>query len=386
MIESANNFLKNYSLKKKIEYYPIVDVHATWLVLNPIQGCPKKCQYCFLGEKGLNSINPIILCSPKEAVDSLLTSKYYIKDMPLCLLSQTDAFSTEENIEYLKQLIYYLKQANIKNPIVMITKCLIPNDFINYIKEYENKGMKFIFFLSYSGLDSTIEKGVNHEDIKSNFINLKKYNIDVVHYWRPFIINNSSEEKILEVYNFVRNYASCSVAIGLKTTNAIINNMDWKELNDNREEALKSDNIWNKKAYEIIWNSKILNNDYPIYQTTSCALCYVLKKPDFKFFYNTDICKCNKCTQDQRNICKNKIISNVTKDEIVNELDKIGYLINYNDIEIKNEKIYLKNISINLKDISYLTEKFLMQIIVNKNSNDYYWNTSINSSKILLIE
>lgn len=45
------------SLEKRnsTNFYPIVDVHATWLVLNPIQGCPKKCKYCFLRERTKSS-------------------------------------------------------------------------------------------------------------------------------------------------------------------------------------------------------------------------------------------------------------------------------------------------------------------------------------------
>lgn len=386
MINSAECFLKNYHIKSSIQFYPIVDVHATWMVLNPIQGCPNKCKYCFLEEKRLNGIKPIVLCSPQKAVKSLLSSNYYIKDMPLCLLSQTDAFSTMDNIEYLKQMIYYLHKYKINNPIVLITKCFIPLDFIDFLKNYENKGMKFIFFLSYSGLDSKIEKGVNHENIRNNFINLNKKNIDIVHYWRPFIPSNSNKEDILKVYNFVKEYAKCSIAIGLKTSNSIIDNIEWKELDKNRQSALEADNVWSKNAYEMIWNSNLLNCDYPIYQTTSCALCYVLKKPDFKFFYNTDICKCNKCSLSQRKICDNKENNKICKDEIIKEIKKLGYIIDAFDIEISLDEIILKNISVNLKDVSYLTEKFHKHIIVNKNKNDYYWNTSINSSKILLIE
>ena len=46
MFKDASGFLERYEKSKNINYYPIVDVHATWLVLNPIQGCPKKCRYC----------------------------------------------------------------------------------------------------------------------------------------------------------------------------------------------------------------------------------------------------------------------------------------------------------------------------------------------------
>ena len=39
--------------------YPIVDLHATWLVLNPIQGCPNRCKYCFLNGVQLTGVKPI---------------------------------------------------------------------------------------------------------------------------------------------------------------------------------------------------------------------------------------------------------------------------------------------------------------------------------------
>ena len=78
MIKNANVFLKRYS--KNTDYFPIVDVHATWLVLNPIQGCPKKCRYCFLRERDLNQVKPNILLSPEEATKKLIKSKFYNKD------------------------------------------------------------------------------------------------------------------------------------------------------------------------------------------------------------------------------------------------------------------------------------------------------------------
>lgn len=66
--------------------------------------------------------------------------------MPLCLFSQTDAFATPNNIEYAKQLITILMEKKIKNPIIFITKCYIPKEFIEFIDYYEKKGNKFLFF------------------------------------------------------------------------------------------------------------------------------------------------------------------------------------------------------------------------------------------------
>ena len=387
MINDASGWLKRYNVTTQYKFFPIVDVHATWLVLNPIQGCPKKCKYCFLAERGLNRVKPNILVSPEEAVKQLLKSRFYNSSIPLCLISQSDAFSTKENVEYVKQLVENLMEKKVKNPIIFITKCHIPIDFIKFIDKYEKQGNKFIFFLSYSGLDHTVELGVDKKIIEENFVNLNKYNKRIVHYWRPFLKENSTKEVIESVYNYVKKYCVASVAIGLKTTNDIIDNIGWDKLNENREKALKADNVWNEFAYNYVWNElKNRDDDYPIFQTTSCALGYALNKADRKFFYNTDICtKCNKCPLAQRNRCKLKYetYKNPTKKDVLKILKKLNRISNINQIEIKDRLVVLKDMELNLNEISYLTDSLETQVITKKNENDYYWNTSINDAKIL---
>ncbi len=390
MENNAMAFLERARQEKEKEkkYFEIVDVHATWLVLNPIQGCPKKCKYCFLNERNLNRTHPTILMSPEEAVKTLLKSKFYTDDVPVCLISQSDAFSTRENIEYLMQLINILMQKKVKNPIVFITKCRIPEYFISFIDSYEKENHKFIFFLSYSGLDDKIEMGVNKRIIEENFKVLKRYNKKIIHYWRPFIKENSTKEIIDNVYNYVKKYCIASVAIGLKTTEDIINNINWDELKINNEKALKSDNDWNKKAFDYVWNDLKNRDDYPIFQTTSCALSYALNEADRKFFYKTDICiNYNKCPQNQRNRCKMKYEKYVIpeKKDIIKYLKKLNKEIGVDKIEIKNNIIYLHNIRLSFNELSYLTDRLKTKIIVKKNKDDYYWNTSINNSEILKI-
>lgn len=387
MFDDASKFLDNFEKKKSIKYYPIVDVHATWLVLNPIQGCPKKCRYCFLSEKGLNQVKPNVLVSPEEAVKMLLRSKYYKSDMPLCLESQSDAFSTLENIEYVKQLLELLFEKDIKNPIIFITKCSIPIDFIELVDKYEKMGKKFVFFMSYSGLDSDVEVGVNKKLIEENFKKLHKYNKKIVHYWRPFIKENSSKEVIDRVYNFVKEYAVASIAIGLKTTDDIINNINWDKLNDVREDAKKSDNVWDKFAYDYIYDTLKNNDDtYPIFQTTSCALGYALGEADRKFFYNTSICNCNKCLKEQKDRCIKKYdnYKEPSKELIIKLLKRFGYDISIDNIEIKDRIIFISEIKLNFDELSYLTDYLKTQIICSR-VEDYYWNTSINNSSILKI-
>ena len=377
--------------EQKPEFYPIVDMHSTWLVLNPIQGCPKKCKYCFLKERGLNSVKPYVLAEPKEAVELLLNSNFYIEDIPLCLFSQTDLFSTPGNIEYGKKLITLLMGKNIKNPIVFITKCKIPQDFIDFVDEYEKQGHKFVFFLSYSGLNSDMEVGVDKEIIKNNFINLSKSSKKIVHYWRPLIPENSSKETIEEVYNFVKKYSKASITIGLKTTDEIIKNIRWDKLNQNKEKATGVNNVWNKDAYEYIWKNIAKKKDeYPLFQTTACALAYALEIPERKVFFNSFTClNNNNCPEEQRKRCmKNQEnLINYSKEEIVGELIKFKKDVDPSQIEIdyENRIVKIYGVKLQLNVISCLTEKFKMKIVAPKDENDYYWNSELTNVEMLKI-
>lgn len=195
---------------------PIVDLHASWLALNPIHGCINSCKYCFLNKYNIRGIKPNILVEPKAAYELLKASEYYCENFPLCLFTSTDVFATKMNIDYCLELLELFSVNKLKNTIVFITKCFIPKDFIEKVKIYMLNGLKVLFLLSYSGLDKDIEIGVNKENIKANFVNLKANNIPVIHYWRPFLEQNSTDEKINEVLSFVKDYAICSVTIGLK--------------------------------------------------------------------------------------------------------------------------------------------------------------------------
>ena len=372
--------------------YPIIDLHATWLVINGIQGCPNRCKYCFLNGINLTGKKPTILVQPSEAIKMLKESKYFNEQIPICIGTQTDIFSTPQNIEYAIELLDEIDKNLIFNPIVFITKCLVPQYFIDIVNKYKKKQHIFIFFLSYSGLESDVERGINKEKIKANFINLYRNNIDIVHYWRPFIPQNSTKEKILEVYDFVKNYAKASVAIGLKVQENIMEELSfWKEL-INIPNICKAESVWKKEGYEFIWGKEsLIDKDYPIYQTTSCALAYVLNSCDRNAFLGSDVCdKINNCPMSQRKICRAHMTYNdISEISVFNLLCKVKGNIDKNDVKINinNEKriISIEGVKLSMKDFTYLTQNTCYNIIAKKDENDYYWNTSVNNAKQLYI-
>ena len=363
--------------------YPIIDNHISWTAVNSIQGCPKNCQYCFLKDDGFNLIKPKELVTEKESLEMLLNYNLYLENIPVCLFPNTDIFSTNSNIEYLTNFLKEVENNNVKNYFVIITKCKIPESFLEEIKRMK---VNLIFILSYSGLESNVEIGINKKDIENNFILLRRYNQKTMHYWRPFIPENSTEERMFEVYNFVKKYSFASIATGLKVTSSVLRNIKWDQLKEIEEKALKAPSVYEKYAYKFLWEkTKNSEDDYPIFHIPPCAIASLIEEPEYMSFYNSFVCKENKCSKAQRKRCellhKNKNISKeLIYDLIINKINKN---IELNNIIIKDNDVILKHIELKLSEISFLTYKTNMNIKVEREKNDYYAISLMEGADIL---
>ena len=79
------------------------------------------------------------LVSSKEVVNQLLEYKYYDKDIPLCLLPNTDVFVNPKNIEYLLDLLQELENQNVifDNNTQRLIKLKILNSFKLYLNSLD---------------------------------------------------------------------------------------------------------------------------------------------------------------------------------------------------------------------------------------------------------
>ena len=364
----------------------IIEMHATWLAVNSVIGCTNGCKYCFLQSTNKNISKPIYLKGSRMAIDDLIKSKYYLEDIPVCLLPNTDAFLNQKNMEYLKELLYEINRRNLRNPIILITKCYIPEDFIKYLKQFKDKGHKIVIYLSLSGLPQELEPNVNHSLIRKNFINLYKSGIDVIHYYRPITPLNSQKAEITKILEFVSKYSNSSVIGGLKIKEDYFELIKfWPELFNMKKQCLLADAIWPKEAYDFFYNN--YNHNQAIYQTNYCALMQTLNNPAISY-YGTNECKnCNICPQEQREKCRKEFIRlrSKTKKEVIKQINKIGYRIGEENIEIEGNKIKLYGINLNVGDIAYLTFALRAVIISEKSNSLNYWNSPLNGSKPLVI-
>lgn len=88
----------------------VIEMHSSWLAINSIVGCPNGCKYCLLQATNDNKCFPKEIVTPEEAVKQLLEYKYYDKDIPVCLLPNTDVFVNPKNIRYLLDLLTELEK------------------------------------------------------------------------------------------------------------------------------------------------------------------------------------------------------------------------------------------------------------------------------------
>lgn len=368
----------------------VIEMHSSWLAINSIVGCPNGCKYCLLQATNDNNCFPRQLVSPKEAVNQLLEYKYYDKDIPLCLLPNTDVFVNPKNIEYLLDLLQELENQNVKNDLIIITKCNITDNVIKKVKKIKEKGQNVVFYISYSGLGKDIEPRISEEILQNNFKKLKENNIDVIHYFRPFLPQNSDSKRIKEILNFVNKYTDVSVTTGLALIETFIDKIEcWDEVKENRELCLKANCVWPESA----WN--YFNEDYShkqqVFQTNTCGLNTKLKRPSTQYYGTEECLNYNHCSKEQRERCK--LAHQELKKELIKEkclilLTKLGF--NTESIEFNFDKfgsLELRNIDLKISDASYLSYKLGVKVYISTNkivSNTY--NSTLNGAKPLVLK
>jgi DNA repair photolyase len=312
----------------KIDTDTLCEQHASWIAINPIVGCPKNCQYCFLKPEKLTKITPKQFWFPEEAINGLCASKYYTSDIPVAIGTRTDMFATPANIQYTREFIELWKERNLSNTLIFISKCDIPDEIIDLFRGMQDNGQKVLVFLSYSGLDNKIEVGINHNNLRKSFIQLHQNEIPIIHYWRPFVPQNSSWEIMKSVFDFSTKYASATIVAGLRMTQEMVSQFGfWGNLQNMDIDFIKTEQIFPELAYVNIEKLKTLSDhiQYPLTLATSCAISNALHIPEYNGVYGSKICTNTACPINQRSICKDyHLRKNIQKDAIDSALIRLG--------------------------------------------------------------
>jgi hypothetical protein len=188
----------------------------------------------------------------------------------------------------------------------MITKCFVRDRTIKLLQKAQGSGSNPIFYLSYSGLDNTIEKGIDHNQLRQNFQRLDDSGIPVVHYWRPFVPQNSSLEKMLPVIDLAVKHSKASVIDGLRMTPEMVQQFSfWPELSEAGLDLSNTESIYTEDSQV---NLKYLQAEYPehpMLYASSCAIANIEEIPDYNAVYGTHVCHKSSCPTTQRGRCEN---------------------------------------------------------------------------------
>ena len=365
----------------------IIEMHDTWLVVNSIVGCTNGCKYCFLQAANDNMTRPRIIADAAKAISCLFSSKYYTTTIPVCLLPNTDPFLNDKNIAYTKEMLEILAKNKISNPIILITKCLIPTDFVDYLSNLIKDGMKIVVYLSLSGLSKFYEPNINHANIKTNFQNLASKGIKIIHYYRPFIPENSDAKSIDNMLDFVSEYTDISVITGLKLKSDFIDKIDfWNITSTEKEKCLNASGVWPASAYEYFHeNYKHTQN---VFQSNTCALAQALELPNTPY-YGTHECRHdNKCSKEQRERCAacKKNTDNIME-RLKEQLVKLGKYDELIEIFQNEHAIIIKNSDLTTGDCAYLTYVLGIKVTIEKKKDDdNYFNSPLTNTDAYVVK
>ena len=367
-----------------------IEMHSSWLAINSILGCPNGCKYCLLQATGDNNCFPKQLITPKEAVEELLKYKYYDTKIPLCLLPNTDVFVNSVNTKYLMKLFDELEKHGVKNDLIIITKCKIPDEVIERVKKIKKGNQNVVFYISYSGLGKDIEPRISEDILKENFKKLSDNGIDVIHYYRPFLPQNSDPKRITKILDYVNQYTDVSVTTGLALIKTFIDKIEcWDEVKENREKCLKANCVWPEPAWNYF--NKDYNHKQQIFQTNTCGLNSKLKRPSTQYYGSFECQNYNHCSKEQRERCRlahQKINKEMVILNCQNLLDKLD--INRQKAEYVFDEygsLELKNVDLKISDASYLSYMLGVKVYVSTNNivADTY-NSTLNGAKPLVLK
>ncbi len=360
---------------------PVVLRHAAWLVVNNVQGCPKDCAYCFLKPINQTGTVPSEVLNAKDSISMLKTHELYHADSPVCFYTSTDPFATPYVEEKLVEVLEEFLSQGLRNTVCFVTKCCPKGMLDKTLKKFKDKKIPVVAYISYSGLTKEIEKGVKQQDILDSFVYFHERDIPIIHYWRPFLPQNTDIETMEKVVSYASQYAYAAVVTGLKLYTSMQDQLlFWPEVREDIQKAADSECVWPREALE---KSTLLSQkyDYPVFQTNSCALSYVLKQHNPDAMWQTPVCRSyNTCPTHQRDKCNNFYSNHSLTEEVVLETLKM-LKKNVDDCQIKILEqsppiVEISGVMLDTSAISSLRE-ILHAVVVSDFHRGHYWGSSV---------
>jgi DNA repair photolyase len=304
---------------------PMVAQHESWVSLDPIQGCPASCVYCYLEPQGLTRTIPGGPLESPGAIYQRLSEEYYLErarfkgkhidgSLPIAIGNYTDICLTSKNRQFLLDLLDEHKRRMPEVPICIVTKAALDLAFLEAINDV---GVTVIFFISLSFLPAKLEKGTSPTSVRlENFTRIAQFDrLHAVHFWRPATSMSvpDQETAVNQVQQLMDAGAQISVITGLKfgpNLASIFIAQNQHALHEFYSTNVRHDHLQHE-IFEPDVQEMILSSArklaYPVYLHTSCAVSHTLGQVDYNGTFRKphldDKCLPSSCPLAQRKRC-----------------------------------------------------------------------------------
>ncbi|WP_245614287.1 hypothetical protein [Actinokineospora inagensis] len=317
------------------------------------------------------------MASPAETADLLASSPFYEPDRPIALYTWTDVMALPASRAHLVELLDVLVQCQVPNPVVLITKCAIPDDTLDAVVKARKAGLRLIVYVSYSGLGRDVEHGIRHDELKANFPRLAQAGVPIVHYWRPAFPESATEATMETVLAWAAEYAHCTVAAGLKVEPDALPRLAglWPEL-ATTPGVTEAEGVYPREFWEFIHATHQRHPGYPLFHTNSCALAYVLGTTDRFGVFGSEVCTLrNQCPTQQRRRCEADVLRrpHLTETMIDTALNRRGHPAPFTFDQTRGEVEVHQALPTNV--VAALTQDLGVRVRVTRQHDDPYWNS-----------
>lgn len=312
------------------------------------RGCQWQCRYCHVQgcyadifELGRLSATPQRKkrIGEKDIVSAIIAHPFFDPNTTIISIStsSTEPFSCTEVTESTFLIMEAFAWYGLNNPFWIVTKAGFPKGYGERLSKITQAGTKVIISLCWAGNPVEIEPVQNNR-----FENINEYdnikNLYITWYLRPICKEwSGNKQKLNSLFELVHKKYSKNIAAiipgGLRWTDGI--EYAIKEIHDLPMPNLIQDDNTKTLSQDIIDTIDTLHLKYfpniPLFYKSSCAINYLLERPNFAFSYVKSNC--------ENSNCLNYLQCSHCYDSPNVDLDVINLLLAYHGINIKVTKI-----------------------------------------------
>lgn len=334
------------------EAYPYapVQMHDSWLAVDPVIGCKASCAYCLLRLANWTGVRPEVVRTVDEIIEDVLRHKYFEPHVTrLCFGTRTDVLLPEVT-PYALRFLAALDERGLRNPVALISKLEVGEQTAAALAALTS--VRVVFLASWSALPPGVEKGVPRGAAVRTMRRLTEHGVPVIHYFRPLVPANSTDETFRQVLRSVAGHAGSTVHIGIKLNPNLRPHYADHAVLASAAEVEQDYGTW-VPGDAVARLRRIAAEEFPehpLYEHTSCAVSHALGEPDdTATVHRPSVCLPSRCPESQRARCTGSVRA-PRVGEVQDRLRKLGL---HNEVAVRDGVVRLSG-SVGQEDYCHL--------------------------------